>query len=576
MLQVLRVTDFVLFGQVDIEFGDHLNVITGETGAGKSILLGAVELLLGGESSSRLIRVGAERAVVEGLFNLTAERCFQLKAAGFLNDESASETIIRREIFSSGRSRCFINGTLANLSMLRSLGQELIQVHGQQEHQMMVKSGRQLELLDTYGILTDQRKSFSELLSRFRAVDRNLAKIEESIQTRKRERELARFQRDEIDKAEVSLEEQKALKEELALLENSEQISETVSAILAELEGDDRSVYSAGGQGATVLGTLGSLRKLAAALSGITGKASPLLAQIDEARFTLEEVVSGLRNLDAGIEHNPERLEQLRAREDELYRLKKKYGPELEDVLAFRDKVDRLLREGEQQENDLETLRSERDTLLARLQQEAKQLSCARKAAARKLEKEVSKRLASLGMPSGRFEVSFKEPASEDIEQEYLTSGADRITFLLSTNPGVPLMPLSEVASGGELSRIMLAIISSLARVEAPSIMIFDEVDSGIGGKVGGMVGLYLSEIAEANQVLVVTHLAQIASCAEVHLMVEKFSHDEHTETMVKVLDQEHRPREIARMLGGDSKSETSLAHARQMLERTQKGASSR
>jgi len=203
-------------------------------------------------------------------------------------------------------------------------------------------------------------------------------------------------------------------------------------------------------------------------------------------------------------------------------------------------------------------------------------LSCARKAAARKLEKEVSKRLASLGMPSGRFEVSFKEPASEDIEQEYLTSGADRITFLLSTNPGVPLMPLSEVASGGELSRIMLAIISSLARVEAPSIMIFDEVDSGIGGKVGGMVGLYLSEIAEANQVLVVTHLAQIASCAEVHLMVEKFSHDEHTETMVKVLDQEHRPREIARMLGGDSKSETSLAHARQMLERTQKGASSR
>lgn len=234
MLQVLRVTDFVLFGQVDIEFGDHLNVITGETGAGKSILLGAVELLLGGESSSRLIRVGADRAVVEGLFNLTAERCFQLKAAGFLNDESASETIIRREISSSGRSRCFINGTLANLSMLRSLGQELIQVHGQQEHQMMVKPGRQIELLDTYGILTDQRKSFSELLSRFRAVDRNLAKIEESIQTRKRERELARFQRDEIDKAEVSLEEQKALKEELALLENSEQISETVSAILAE------------------------------------------------------------------------------------------------------------------------------------------------------------------------------------------------------------------------------------------------------------------------------------------------------------------------------------------------------
>lgn len=576
MLQVLRVTDFVLFGHLDIEFGNCLNVITGETGAGKSILLGAVELLLAGESSPRLIRVGADRAVVEGLFNLTAERCSELKAAGFLDNESGSEIIIRREIFSSGRSRCFINGALANLSLLRSLGQELIQVHGQQEHQMLVKPGRQLELLDAYGGLTDQRKSFSELLSHFREVDRKLAKLEESIETRKRERELASFQRDEIDKAKVSLEEQKALKEELALLENSERISETVSAILAGLEGDDRSVSSAGGQGATVLGTLGSLRKLAAALSGITGKASPMLAQLDEARFTLEEVVSGLRNLAAGIEHDPERLEQLRDREDELYRLKKKYGPELEDVLAFRDRVDRLLREGERAENDLETLRSERDALSTRLEQEAKQLTCARKAAARKLEKEVSKRLASLGMPSGRFEVSFKEPTSEDLEQEYLTSGADRITFLLSTNPGVPLMPLSDVASGGELSRIMLAIISLLARVGTSSTMVFDEVDSGIGGKVGGMVGLYLGEIAETNQVLVVTHLAQIASCADAHLIVEKFSHDEHTETVVKMLDQEHRPREIARMLSGDSESETLLAHARQMLERTQKGASSR
>ena len=235
-----------------------------------------------------------------------------------------------------------------------------------------------------------------------------------------------------------------------------------------------------------------------------------------------------------------------------------------------------MLREGERAENDLETLRSERDALSTRLQQEAKQLTCARKAAAQKLEKEVSKRLASLGMPSGRFEVSFKEPASEDLEQEYLTSGADRITFLLSTNPGVPLMPLSDVASGGELSRIMLAIISLLARVGASSTMVFDEVDSGIGGKVGGMVGLYLGEIAETNQVLVVTHLAQIASCADAHLIVEKFSHDEHTETLVKMLDQEHRPREIARMLSGDSESETLLAHARQMLERTQKGASSR
>jgi len=537
MLQVLRVTDFVLFGHVDIEFGDHLNVITGETGAGKSILLGAVELLLGGESSSRLIRVGADRAIVEGLFNLSPEECSELKAAGFLDVESDSEIIIRREIFSSGRSRCFVNGALANLSMLKGLGQELIQIHGQQEHQMLVKSGRQLELLDAYGSLTDQKKSFSELLSRFRDVDKKLAELEESIEQRKREIELAHFQRDEIDKARVSLEEQKTLKEELVLLENSERISEAVSAILAGLEGDDRSVYDTPGRGATVLSTLGSLRKLAETISSITGKAAPLLAQLDEARFTLEEVVSGLRNLTASLEHDPGRLEQLR-------------------------------------DNDLGTLHEEREALSARLEKEAKKLTRARKVAARKLEREISRRLASLGMPGGKFEVSFEEPAGEDREQEYLTSGADRITFLLSTNPGVPLMPLSNVASGGELSRIMLAVISSLARVEVPSTMIFDEVDSGIGGKVGGMVGLYLNEIAETNQVLVVTHLAQIASCADAHLVVEKFSRDERTETVVKVLERESRTHEIARMLGGESESETSLAHARQMLKHTRKGVS--
>ena len=575
MLQVLRVTDFVLFGHVDIEFGDRLNVITGETGAGKSILLGAVELLLGGESSSRLIRVGADRATVEGLFNLSPEECSELKAAGLLDDESDSEIIIRREISSSGRSRCFVNGALANLSMLRGLGQELIQIHGQQEHQMLVKSGRQLELLDAYGSLTDRKNTFSELLSRFRAADKKLTGLEESIEQRKREMELARFQRDEIDKARVSLEEQKTLKEELALLENSEKINEAVSAILAGLEGDDPSVYDTPGRGATVLSTLGNVRKIAETISSITAKAAPLAAQLDEARFTLEEVVSSLRDLAATLEHDPGRLEQLRDREEEFYRLKKKYGPELEDVLAFRDKADRLLREGEQEESDLGTLHQERKALSARLEKEAKKLTRARQASARKLEKEICRRLASLGMPGGKFEVSFEEPAGEDREQEYLTSGADRITFLLSTNPGVPLMPLSNVASGGELSRIMLAVISSLARVEIPSTMIFDEVDSGIGGKVGGMVGLYLNEIAETNQVLVVTHLAQIASCADAHLVVEKFSRDERTETVVKMLERESRTHEIARMLGGDSESETSLAHARQMLKRTQKGVSS-
>ena len=576
MIQVLRITDYVLFGRLEIEFGEHLNVISGETGAGKSILLGALGLLLGGEVSPGLIRQGAKKAVVEGLFRLSESKRSRLKQADLIDNEAEEEIIIRREISSGGRSRSFINGHMTNVSTLRQLGEELIEILGQQEHQLLVKSGNQLAILDAYGRLDSMRECFASVLARRKACESKLAELEDSLARNRNEMELMRFQLEEIERAGPQPGEDEKLEEERRLLENSERIQQTLAQLIFGLEGDDLGSFDVSGQpGEPVLDSLGSLRKQLESLVGITEKAAEPLARFDEARFALEDISTALRDLAGKVEHDPARLEEIRNRLDELFKLKKKYGPGLAEVAAFRDNLAQRLKTTERGESELDELRVQLEDLSAEVGKTAAELTANRKAAAAELENAVIRRMSSLAMGQGEFELAFDcVKSGQGDGPEYLTTGADRVTFLLTTNPGVPLMPLSQVASGGELSRVMLAIRSALATVEAPSTMLFDEVDSGIGGKVGGVVGNYLSEIAGSHQVLVVTHLAQIAGYADTHLVVEKSSHADKTETMVRTLINEERPAEIARMLGGDAESELSLAHARQMLGQSEQGKS--
>ena len=576
MIQVLRITDYVLFGRLEIEFGEHLNVISGETGAGKSILLGALGLLLGGEASPGLIRQGAEKAVVEGLFRLSESKRSRLRQADLIDNEAEEEIIIRREISSAGRSRSFINGHMTNISTLRQLGEELIEILGQQEHQLLVKSGNQLAILDAYGRLVSMRERFASVLARRKACESKLAELEDSLARNRNEMELMRFQLEEIERADPQPGEDEKLEEERRLLENSERIQEILAQLIFGLEGDDLGSFDVSGQpGEPVLDSLGSLRKQLESLVGMTEKAAEPLARFDEARFVLEDISTALRDLAGKVEHDPARLEEIRNRLDELYKLKKKYGPGLAEVAAFRDNLAEKLKTTERGESELDELRVQLEDLSAEVGKTAAELTAKRKAAAAELENEVIRRISSLAMGQGEFKLAFDcAKSGQGSGPGYLTTGADRVTFLLTTNPGVPLMPLSQVASGGELSRVMLAIRSALATVEAPSTMLFDEVDSGIGGKVGGVVGSYLSEISGSHQVLVVTHLAQIAGYADTHLVVEKSSHADKTETMVRTLINEERPAEIARMLGGDAESELSLAHARQMLGQSEQGKS--
>ncbi len=568
MLSLLRVTDFILFGRVDIEFGDHLNVISGETGAGKSILLGAVEMLLGGEAGSVLVRAGAEKAVVEGLFYLDNPVRAQIVESALLEDDPGQELVVRREIVAStGRSRCFVNGRLANLPLLRALAGRLIQVHGQQEHQFLTRGARQLELLDSFAGLTGRRAEFAAGLLRLRAREQRVLKLRRQLEQSRAERELAGFQSAEIRQAGISAEEEAALTEELRVLENAENISETIAALLAALEGDNSPV----GGSFNLLGELGDRRRQLEALSSMISRAAPLLEQYDTARFTLEEVAAGLRELQAQVEPDPARLEQVRERLDEYYRLKKKYGPAVEDVLSTLQRLQEQLAGAEHGQSELSELLTEQERAAGAIVELAGALSEQRGKKAKKLEREVNSRLAGLAMAGGRFEIAFQPVASDGQPGDYLTTGNDRVTFFLSTNPGVAPRPLAEVASGGELSRIMLALKSALAEAEEPLTMIFDEVDAGIGGKVGGIVGSYLSQIGGRSQVLVITHLASIAAKADTHLVVEKSSAGRSTETRVRKLEDAQRPGEIARMLGGDTQSSTSLAHARQMLEKAGK-----
>ncbi len=568
MLSLLRVTDFILFGRVDIEFGDHLNVISGETGAGKSILLGAVEMLLGGEAGSALVRAGAEKAVVEGLFYLDSPVREQIVESALLEEYPGEELVVRREIVAStGRSRCFVNGTLANLPLLRALAGRLIQVHGQQEHQFLTRGARQLELLDSFAGLTGSRMEFAARLSRLRALEQRVRRLRRQLEQGRAERELAGFQSDEIKQAGISAGEEAALTEELQILENAENISETIAVLLAALEGDNSPV----GGNFNLLGELGGGRRQLEALSSMISRAAPLLEQYDTARFTLEEVAAGLRELQTQVEPDPARLEQVRERLDEYYRLKKKYGPAVEDVLSTAQRLKEQLAGAEYGQSELSELLTEQERAAGAIVKLAGALSEQRGKKAKTLEREVNSRLAGLAMAGGRFEIAFQPVASDGQPGDYLTTGNDRVTFFLSTNPGVAPRPLAEVASGGELSRIMLALKSALAEVEEPLTMIFDEVDAGIGGKVGGIVGSYLSQIGGRSQVLVITHLASIAAKADTHLVVEKSSTGRSTETRVRKLEDAQRPGEIARMLGGDTQSSTSLAHARQMLEKAGK-----
>jgi DNA repair protein RecN (Recombination protein N) len=551
MLLELRIQGYAVIDDLTVALGPGLNALTGETGAGKSIVAGALALLLGERASSELVRQGAQRAVVEAVFDATErpEALERLEAMGIAHEEGV--LVLRREVQAAGRNRAWINGSLATAGMVAELGAALVDLHGQHEHQALLRSEEQRRILDAFA-------GQSEVAAEARRLHMTLVKIREDLATRDaRSRELAaqsdflRFQLGEIEAANLEAEEEEALEAESRRLEHARELTDGASRLHESLYGGEDALSD----------RLSDVRAALEKLSRVDPSLGDSVKGLEEAYHLLVDVGRRLGEYAEGIELDPARLEELRRRQDLIFRLKRKYGLSLREVLDTAARIRTQLSELESAALDLKDLQGRLDSTRASLQACAATLSEGRRGAAERLGREVESKLPALGMEGARFEVQLSplpEPGA---------GGAESVVFLVSVNAGFEPRPLARVSSGGELSRVMLALKSILARVDRVPTLVFDEIDAGVGGGVASAVAAELRAVAEHHQVMVITHLPQIASRAHAHLRVDKALEAGVSTARVATLQGEERVREIARMLGGDPDSQRSRDHARELLQ---------
>jgi DNA repair protein RecN (Recombination protein N) len=550
MLRELRVRNYAVIDDLRIELQPGLNVLTGETGAGKSLIVGALSLLLGERASSDVVRAGEDRALVEGVFDGSGEPELMARCEEQGIDVEGGWLILRREVLREGRNRAWVNDSPATASLVRELGMALVDLHGQHEHQALLRRAAQRDILDAFAGAAEPARLTAGAHSRLSDVRaRIVATREEAAATRERS-DYLEFRAREIESAALEAGEDEAIGHEARRLEHSEELIELSSALHAAVYGDDGSLVEG----------LGVLSRKVEDLLAIDPAASDIAHLYAEARATLSELGRRLSVYQNSVEHDPERLNAIRERLDLIHRLKRKYGGTIEDVLLAGRHAREELESADRSVLDLEALAREEAGLTEELLQRARELTSLRAAAATRLEAEVTDLLQELGMEGGRFRVSLEEL------DEVGAHGAEHVEFRVSLNPGFDPGPLARVASGGELSRVMLALKAVLAKVDGVPSLVFDEIDSGVGGRVAHRVAERLALVAESHQVFAVTHLPQIASRASAHLYVEKVEEAGLATARVRSLSGEERVEELARMLGGDPGREASRRHAAEML----------
>lgn len=566
MLANLRVRNYALLDEVDIEFTPGLNVLTGETGSGKSILIGALGLILGDRATSEAIRGGARTATIEGLFEGMRDAQVQalLSEAGV--DMEEGTLIIRREVSRDGRNRCTVNGCLVPVSVLKSLGVLLVDLHGQHDHQSLLNPRTHQDFLDGFEDAGEPKQQVAEAYRRFTERSDALRRLEDELAATREREDLYRFQLDELDQAELTPGEDEELERERSVLENAEQLIRVASDALEAL---------AEGEGAAVDGLVRVIRALEDA-ERIDPTLGETLGGVRNARYQLDDCADLLRRYRDRVEYDPARLEEVLDRLDLVGRLKRKYGATIADVVAYRDRIAGELDRMDTVDQRRDRLHAEVEEARRELTERAKALSVRRKQVARKLEVRVVAELAELGMGKAGFQVridwqeSGDGPLSIDGRRFHVDAhGMDRIEFLISPNAGEALKPLVSIASGGEISRVMLALKVILAESDRMPTLVFDELDIGIGGRIAESVGHRLKLVSREHQVLCITHLHQVACWGRTHFTVHKQSARGRSVTLVDHLDEDGRIREIARMLAGETVDAMALSHAREMLRRT-------
>jgi len=555
MLRELSIKNVAVIDTLTVPFVPGLNVLTGETGAGKSILIDALQLVLGARSSEDLLRSGTDEAVVEAAFDPPGDPAGRAVLEGEgIAVEPGEFLILRRHVFRDGKSKAYVGGRLTSAATLRALAECLVDIHGQHPGQPLLDPRRHREFVDAYAGVLDDAGVYRERFSAWQGLQRERDALLAAERERERRTELLEFQRRELGGAHLEPSEEEALAAERAILANHERLFSTVEQAYVELEESE----------GAVLMRLGPLATRLRDASGIDARLREILEALETAMVHLGEAARGLRDYRGRIEFDPQRLESIEARLHEIGKLKRKYGGGVADLLAHLAGVRRDLEALGQSEAHLQDVEGALRASASDLLRRATDLSAARKRAAQALQTAVLAELSELGMTKAAFEVRVATGAGD--EAALGPHGLDAVEFLISPNPGEAVKPLHKIASGGELSRVMLAIRTILADADRTPTVIFDEVDAGIGGGMGEVVGRKLSAAARRHQVLCVTHLPQIACFGDQHLLVQKRSLADRTETMVRVLSPEERPREVARMLGGPSRSATALDHANELL----------
>jgi DNA repair protein RecN (Recombination protein N) len=554
MLLELRIKNFAIIDELNLSFSKGFNILTGETGAGKSIILNAVHLLLGDKATEEWIRSSEEEASVEALFEISGnleikgkikEKTPHLQGAG-----EEDSLLIRRVISRSSRGKVFINGNLATLGMLSEVGEGLLSIYGQHEHQSLQRMETHIDILDEFGGLLGLREEFQKQYQEYISLSEEVERIRAEKERTAKERELMAFQSKEIEAYGIQIGEEESLKEERIILTHAKKLADFAHASEETLYAEEGSTIE------RIQRILNQGREMAA----IDPSLSQPLKALESTLIQLEEIALALRDYSRRVEINPMRLDEIENRLEEIDRLKRKYGSSVEEVLSFKVKIDGALKSFTSDEERLSQSEGRLEPLRQTVIGLGKKLSTERKKVALELKKSVERDLNSLGMRKTIFEIHI-DPLTLSLK------GVDRVEFLISPNVGEEVKPLAKIASGGELSRIMLALKRILAKVGGRQVLIFDEVDSGIGGAMAEVVGKKLRELSRHHQVICVTHLPQIACFADQHHSVKKEVKGGRTITLVDCLDKGSIVDEIARMLGGVKVTEKTRTHAREMIE---------
>lgn len=556
MLTELRITNFAVLEQLELSLHSGFTVLTGETGAGKSLLIDAIALLVGGRASTDQIRHGTEEAQLEAAFQIPDHHPVldRLRSQGFLGPRDSS-LIIRRVIARSGRNRVYLNGSMSPVHLLENFGGTLVDIHGQHDQQSLLSASTQLDALDAYADLRELRADYQQAYARWKRASEECAELIKEIEQSRQREDFLRFQRQELDEAALQVAEEDALQAERRRLGSSERLGRCTAEVLELMQAD--------GQG--VLPQVAAVERMLNELVQVDPTAAETGRLVGEAKILLKEAAQLVRDYAARLETDPRRLTAIEDRLALIRQMAKKYGGTVEAALAAQARIAEDLLKIEHADERLEACEREIETHRRTVGQLARQLSKKRTEAARRMTKAVRLELDALKMGQTQFAI---QVATAEEPETFGADGADRAEFLLSSNVGEPMKPMSRVASGGELSRVMLALKSVLVEADRVPVLIFDEIDTGVGGAVAAAIGKRLRSLGRFHQVFCITHLPQVASQADQHLCVEKSQAKDRTVTTVRPLLGVQRESEIARMLSGDTITPKVRATAAELIAR--------